>query len=265
MIGAVSQFAQIGPILLFFLKCKCISCFDSRRRASKFLLKHQVSDRVIIYFLYLVGLVAGAFLALIWDKTWIIAGQPRSVPFFFCVFCLAILDCTCTIVFLTYIGNFRGNYITALYIGEGISSLLPSLFALAQGMGEDVKNCDNSNSTSFLNSTQSVVDLSQAKQPRFGVSAYFWLLFSTLVVSFIAFLFLEFWPTFKKERINHKRKHYRDEYEARYNPITSETLLSNNSRSRESKAKQFDKAVLLVAITVVSFVLYGFLPGSQNY
>ncbi len=132
LIGAVSQLAQLGPIMLFLVKCKCLSCFQGNL-ASR-IRKHQVSDRVVIYGLFLIGLIAGANLALFWDTTTVINGQLRSVAFFVCVFCLAILDCTCTIVFLTYVGMFRGNYTTGLYIGEGVSSMLPSVFALLQGL-----------------------------------------------------------------------------------------------------------------------------------
>jgi hypothetical protein len=215
MIGAVSQLAQIGPILLLFLKCKCLSCFDGPRVDK--LKRKQVPDRIIVYALFLIGLTAGSTLALFWDQTAHVFGKERSMVFFACVFSLAILDCTCTIVFLTYIGYFRGNYICALYIGEGISSLLPSLFALLQGVGEDENNeciALESNRSSaisemstFLNTSVNEANeaASYARQPRFGISAYFWLLFSTLVVSFFAFLLLDLWPSFAGEKIHHKQ------------------------------------------------------------
>lgn len=202
MIGAVSQFAQIGPILLFLMKCKCVSCFSGSW--ARKLRKKAVSDRAIIYGLFAVGLVAGCCMAIFWDVTVEIFGERRSVAFFTCVFCLALLDCTCTIAFLTYIGNFKGNYITGLYIGEGISSLLPSLFALVQGTGDDSYECNN-NSTISLNSTL-IVSNKLLKQPKFSISVYFWLLFGTLFISFVAFLLLEFWPSFQKEKLNKQKK-----------------------------------------------------------
>ena len=55
-------------------------------------------------------------------------------------------------MFLTYIGKFKQNYVTALYIGEGISSLLPGVLALAQGMGEDY-NCNKNFNSTNINST----------------------------------------------------------------------------------------------------------------
>ena len=151
-------------------------------------------------------------MAMFWDRAFFIFGEQRSVIFLLNVFFLAILDCTCTIVFLTYIGSFKGNYTTALYIGEGISSLLPSLFALLQGTGdEEVPNCAQTNHTSnftFTNFTTLANVSALKRQPRFSISAYFWLLLSTLLVSFFGFLMLEFWPSFQKEKIQIKKRIY---------------------------------------------------------
>ena len=281
MILAVSQLAQVGPVLLFFLKCKCVSCFKKQKFA-KTLRRFEVSDRFIIYFLFLIGLLAGCMIAVYWNQTAFIFGEERSIAFFCCVFCLAILDCTCTIVFLTYIGKFKGNYITGLYIGEGISSLLPSVFALLQGMGDDstdTKNCPIN--TMNANTTTSIPSHS-LNQPRFSVSAYFWLLFSTLVVSFLAFLILEFWPGFKKEKINYnselKNKKndyalYKEDKEFEDYTLVNEGLLnrieilSNGPKiiPKEEKSSDLDKFVLLGGISLVSFTLYGFLPGLSSY
>lgn len=273
MIGAVSQFAQIGPILLFLLKCKCVSCFNSVW--AKKLKKYSIPDRAIIYGLFLVGLLAGCCMALFWDKTMFLFGQTRSVAFFSCVFCLAILDCTCTIAFLTYIGNFKGNYITGLYIGEGISSLLPSLFALMQGIGDGLHglqaNCQK-NSTLVDNN---IISFS-VKQPRFSISVYFWLLLGTLVVSFFAFLMLEFWPSFQKEKLNRIKKLSRELKEFKnYQEIdfsdekTAQSLINNQNLVEfdysSKQEKSLDKFLLLVAITLVSFILYGFIPGLSSY
>ena len=209
--------AQIGPILLFLFKCKCISCLCGPLVDS--IKKKELPDRFFIYCLFFVGISAGVCMALFWDKTFFILGQQRSVAFLSSVFFLAILDCTCTIVFLTYIGSFRGNYTTALYIGEGISSLLPSFFALLQGTGDgEEPNCSNN---TFLNMTATN---ELKKQPRFSISAYFWLLLSTLVISFIAFLMLEFWPSFQKE----KSKKYELKKETNKVSLTALLYYKNN-------------------------------------
>lgn len=262
MIGAVSQFAQIGPILLFFLKCKCLSCCKRDDNLIGRIKSREVSDRTIIYGLFFIGLIAGANLALFWDRTFIIYGQEKSIAFFVCVFYLAILDCTCTIVFLTYIGGFRGNYTTALYIGEGISSMLPSVFALLQGVEEDdhslAKDCTSNNQTIIVNNNNNTIftSSSQIQGPRFGVSTYFWLLFSTLVVSFIGFLMLECWPSFKKQKISYRsyQSIYRKEVETRVN-TTAENIKSN----------RIDKFLLLTSIMFVSLLMYGFIPGLSSY
>ena len=276
LITAVSQVAQLGPILYFLLKCKCLSCLSSERRPwVRRMKKKEVSDRLIIYGLFTIGLAASIILSLFWFKTYdnifgINIGKPRSLVFFTCVFCLAILDCTCTIVFLTYIGSFKGNhsnYITGLYIGEGISSLLPSLFALTQGTGDDT-SCGSSNSL-IGNSSNSSFE-GDVKKPRFSVSVYFWLLFGTLFVSFIGFLFLEFWPSFRKEKSKPKFTSI-DDLKVDEDFETEYLNKDNLKKSLDSEAKKknpnqsLDKFFLLFLITLVSFFLYGFVPGLSSY
>jgi hypothetical protein len=202
----------------------------------------------------------------------------RSVPFFIGVFVLAILDCTCTIVFLTYIGKFRQNYVTALYIGEGISSLLPSLFALAQGTGSENK-CSiqhvEHNSTLFKNVTESITleeEDSSRTTPRFSVSVYFWLLFFTLLISFLSFAIMDLVPYFKKFRgeLNDKSKtnEWNDLNENENFLIQNNRVLKNQESTsaktsnyrkpfRTQRGSKKDKILLLTAITLVSFLLYG--------
>ena len=279
MILVVSQLAQIGPIMLFFMKCMCCSCWDGR--TAEAFKKRKIPDRFIIYFLLIIGITACSALALYWDRTAKIFGENRSVAFFICIFFLAILDCTCTIVFLTYCGGFRGNYITSLYIGEGISSLLPSLFALMQGTGDqETTDCSSNQSSSNLTSTLSsnlTVMSTEINQPRFSISVYFWLLCSTLVVSFVSFVLLDLWPSFRKEKLEYIRKKNREirrEYKRQeLNENVDEEFIKRDSNETEenrndlhvSKGSTLDKTVLLFAITLVSFILYGFIPGLSSY
>ena len=278
LIGFISQIAQLGPILYFLMKCKCLTCVSGDKRPWIHAIKRkQVSDRLIIYGLFAIGLTASVVLSLYWSVTYeqifginiqTQDGKPRSLVFFACVFCLAILDCTCTIVFLTYIGSFNGKhstYITGLYIGEGVSSLLPSLFALAQGTGGE-ESCE---SLSY-NSTSSLASSDVKQPPRFSVSVYFWLLFSTLFVSFVGFLLLEFWPGFRKEKKPPKFASIEDvdkDFEE-IEHLNSEKKSKRDNvdvRQKNKKSKSLDKSFLLVLITCVSFILYGFIPGLSSY
>jgi hypothetical protein len=239
------------------------------------------------------GSIAGIMLALFWNVTVYIFNAQRSVAFFTSVFALAILDCTCTIVFLTYIGKFRGNYITGLYIGEGISSLLPSIFALFQGIGDD-NECPNNNTLNYTFSNDQLVNLTipiinvQLKEPRFSVSVYFWLLFSILMVSFIAFLILDIWPGFNEYRVESKsqksiknRLQLEDAYinnddsfveleniypinNDQIDPIKN-VIIRERVLELVEKTNKTDQYILLLAITIVSFVLYGFIPGLSSY
>ncbi len=253
MIGAVAQFGQIGPVLLYILKCQMFSCCPGRFENIR---AKRLSDRIIIYGLFVIGLVSIAAIALFWDRTVLVFNKPRSIPFFVGVFFLAILDCTCTIVFLTYIGKFRQNYVTALYIGEGISSLLPSLFALAQGTGDETK-CPAETNVTYSpellpkNSSFNVANVDVT--PNFSVSVYFWLLFLTLFVSFAAFATMDLIPYFKRLRGPVvKRRQNQEDSSGKHENYTKQLL-----RYRGKVNSRNDKLLLLLAITLVSFMLYG--------
>lgn len=280
MIGAVAQFGQIGPIMLYVMKCQMFSCCPGRFLTIR---KKRVPDRYIIYGLFLIGLVSLAVIALFWDKTVWISGKHRSLPFFFGVFFLAILDCSCTIVFLTYIGKFKENYVTALYIGEGISSLIPSLFALAQGTGGEEKCTNNATSsitsknytifvdqTFFKNETTSTRD---SINPNFSVSVYFWLLFVTLFISLASFTALDKVPYFTKHKISKKIPEQRyddddinEEESTQNKPLKNvdnkDSFAINSIKNKHSKKSKY---LLYTAITLVSFLLYGFIPGLSSY
>ena len=127
------------------------------------------------------------------------------------------------------------------------------------------------------------------KEPRFSVSVYFWLLFGTLLVSFLAFLVLEFWPSFQKERCGnearsskHKQHPQRSDLKAAFSLLEVnrqaldaeiryeydgdlESEGDENGAVKRASRSTLDKVLLNVCIVLVSFTLYGFLPGMSSY
>lgn len=95
--------------------------------------------------------MASLFLALFWDQTSYIGDEEHSTALFILVFFLATVDCTSSVLFLPFMAIFRAIYLNSYLIGEGLSGFLPSLVALAQGVGGN-PYCDN---VTVINETDS--------------------------------------------------------------------------------------------------------------
>jgi hypothetical protein len=79
--------------------------------------------------------------------------------------------------------RFRTHYLTATFLGEGLTGLVPTLLALAQGIGGEAICIVNSNGTA-LEPTYS--------QPRFSVTIFMFLIAGVIGLSLIGFLLLRF-------------------------------------------------------------------------
>ena len=166
---------------------------------------HRNIEVPVIYTIISVGAVSCLLLAFYWDATAVIAGELHSVGLLSLQFFLALVDCTSSVAYLPFMGAFKQQYLTAFYIGEGFSGLLPSLVALAQGAGQ--MRCVNHtimqnitvDGTSTVKPSFQVYP--QYETPKFSIEVFFIFLFSMLVVSFLSFSLLNFWPYAKKEKV----------------------------------------------------------------
>ena len=123
-LSVIIQIGNVGPLIYLAL-------LQFVRSASM----RESLEKLVIYFILLVGICACALLALFWHKTTWMLHAERSVALFVLVFCLALVDCTSSLTFLPFVASYSQVYLTALYIGEGCSGLLPGLVALVQGSG----------------------------------------------------------------------------------------------------------------------------------
>ncbi|GFN77968.1 solute carrier family 52, riboflavin transporter, member 2 [Plakobranchus ocellatus] len=95
----------------------------------------QNFETPVIYIIISLGAVSCLLLAMLWDVTSEIAGAQRSTALLILQFFLALVDCTSSVAFLPFMFTFRPQYMTAYFIGEGFSGLIPSVVALGQGAG----------------------------------------------------------------------------------------------------------------------------------
>jgi hypothetical protein len=112
-------------------------------------------------------------MAFLWRDTLVVDGVERSIALICLTFAVALVNATSNVLFLPYMITFHSAYLTAYFVGMGLSSLVPSVVSLAQGTA--TFECNNATGTI----------VSVPIPARFGVREYYftmtaWMLLSTL-------------------------------------------------------------------------------------
>lgn len=158
--------------------------------------------------------------------------------------------------FLPFIGdNFIKEYIIPNYVGESFSALIPGIMAMFQGIGsEKMKNCNSKD----MNSTTNQIKL----KPKYSVSTYFIFMQILLIISILCFTALNY----SSLGIQEKRKK-RENHSFRMASLSGNVDLEIEETSFNNKNKIDTKRInfLLFLTFLVSFTIYGYLPGLLSY
>ncbi len=145
-----------------------------------------------VFVLVAVGAASCILLAIFWSDTASVLGSSHSVALIVLSFTLALVDCTSSVVFIPFMKHFPAMYISALYIGEGMSGLLPNIVALSQGFVNNSLTC--------IESYPSVSTLGI----NFSPSVYFIFLASMMLLCGAAFLAIITVPMVTKQMVTHQ-------------------------------------------------------------
>lgn len=250
-LSIIVQLANIGPITYGLMR-SCMTTPPSQNRTISLLLA--------------VGCGASLALALGWDFQSVIAGEMRSTGLFICVFFLSLVDCTSSVLFLPYMGIFRQVYLNSYLIGEGMSGFVPSIAALAQGVSGNPVCVTLENGTSFIQGA--------ADQARFSTSEFFIFLLSMMILSLLAFIFLQHLPTARSERTSSNLSSRSSATFSDALQDTSpdapdaDTISQEDSMSQQLGNKQpvqYNIYLLLALQCFVCFLSNGALPSIQSY
>lgn len=216
----------------------------------------------------------------------IAGGVEHSTVLLLLVFAVSLVDCTSSVTFLPFLAHFKPAYMTAYYVGEGMSGLLPAAFAFIQGSGEytcvNVTGSTN-NTAGNGTATYGTGDPSgPALQPLytrllFSVQDFFFILFAMLCCSIIAFAALKFSSYCKSELIVDWDVTPAVEYRT---VATKGAPLSNSMHSEDSSTSMtpivreepktqdlscLEYGTLLAVMAVVCALYNGALPSIQIY
>ncbi|XP_050396549.2 solute carrier family 52, riboflavin transporter, member 3-B [Patella vulgata] len=188
----IIQIANIGPLAFTI---------------SNYFWPSKVKETPVIYVIITVGAIACLLLAFFWNTVTMIAGNLHSTALLTLQFFLAIVDCTSSVAFYPFMALFKPQYMTALFIGESLSGLLPSMLALGQGAGQ--MKCVNSTSTKNITINGTVVNMTTEynvfpvyEQPKFSIEIFFFVLFGMMILSGVAFTLLNYLPYCQKEHLS---------------------------------------------------------------
>jgi len=183
LIVVIIQIANIGPILYAIAKYFFVR--------SKWKLHQFEFDSGVILILVGIGIASSILLSIFWNKNSYIFGSLHSVALLVVIFFLALVDCTSSVVFIPFMKYFPEIYLSGLYIGEGMSGILPTLFSLAQG---SVKNGLSCNSTEYYEDYKLL-------GIRFSSTIYFLILTAMMVLCGLSFLSIILLPLVRRQMV----------------------------------------------------------------
>lgn len=226
--------SNIGPLIIMLLKV----CF-----------KDNLNERIFIYIEIIVGIISCALIAEYWNQTHYFAGRQRSVIFIVLAFLLGTLDTTSTVTYSDYMKRYDSNLLNALYLGESLTSLLPSILATVQGVGGEPICRENSTYPEY-------------SSPRFSVQVYFWIFVGIIALSLLSFLLLEFTTISNSYRtkLPHDTRRLSNSHELslQLDPKPDITIVSYSMTK-----KQYH--ILLFIGFLSSIILFGILPSIGTY
>lgn len=185
LIVVVIQIANVGPVLYTVIKYLFM-----RSKWSKY---QFIFDSTVIMILVGIGVSSTIFLSVFWSRTSRIFGSEHSVALLILTFFLSLVDCTSSVVFIPFMKYFPELYLSALYIGEGLSGVIPTVLSLSQG---SVKNGLKCNSSELYTNYQYL-------GITYSPSVYFLMLSAMMVICGISFVCIISLPLVRRKMIHH--------------------------------------------------------------
>ncbi|KAL4715370.1 hypothetical protein ACJJTC_015141 [Scirpophaga incertulas] len=137
------------------------------------------------------GAAALLLCAPLYSRTVIISGSPRSVPLLTFTFVSGLVGCTSSVLFYPYLRHFRPAYLPTYLVGEALSGFLPSVLALAQGVGGE-PTCVTVDDGSLV---------PEYPPPRFNAATFILVLGALALLSLVSFIIIDRWSGFASERV----------------------------------------------------------------
>lgn len=216
-----------------------------------------VSDSKLIYVFLSLGSTSLVLTAFFYKNIWVVFGNPHSVVLFFLVFCMALVCCVSSVLFIPFMNNFPQIYLTSYMVGEGLGGFLPSMISFVQGVGGN-PTCVNSTSPSGEPVEKKVI-----LPPRFSSEIFLVIIFAIMATSTISFFLLNNLSTCKKVKQSLKTKERSGDSPSSDLQQEPEPFVASTDSSESLSPHMY--RVLLVVMTILSMIANGALPSVQSY
>lgn len=267
----ITQFANVGPLIFTI--------------ANYFTSKDTKLEVPTVYLITTIGWITCILMVFFWDNYTVWAGELHSTAFLILCLLLAVVDCTSSVAFTPFMARFKSVYLTWYFVGEGMSSLLPGLVALIQGVGGDGVCRSNYTYTNVSGGVSYRCNdwVSESKPARFGPEEFFFFLFVMMFLSFFGFLLLNILPVAKKEHAQDAPSQSSVDTVSSGASTESHNMLVTNMKGEEAKEGSVEPAVdlstpqqirgrplrdfvfLFTVLGVVNALSNGILPSIQSY
>lgn len=237
-LALITNFGNIAPLILVLIKCLAS--------------KDKLNPVPINYIVIIIGMISCFLLIFFWQNITIIRNQKYSLALLILAFFLSLLDCTSSVSFADYIQRYKKKFTNALFLGESLTSIIPSLLAIAQGNGQ-LYCIPSKNNT---NTTEVVYEVA-----RFSVSIYFLCLFLLLTISLISFVLLQ-WT-----KIGQNSRQIQKKISLKSTEISSDIIETFVEQKQTDSIKLTKLSYLLLSLgcTYTSSVLFGILLSISTY
>jgi len=203
-LAIIIQLANIGPAVYAIIQKFQQGSITSDEKDGRS--KKVLDVEVILTLIIIITAALNIFLlSFLWSITSPIFGQDRSIVMLTQMVPTALTSCMTSLVFLPYMARFPSTYISAFYVGQGFSGLVPGLIGLiqgagsppqclrnaTQGMNDTIQNVTGEMGFGGVVTTASSVII-QSQEPLFSVQIFFFCLTALFLVSLVAFCCLNF-------------------------------------------------------------------------
>ncbi|XP_075217538.1 solute carrier family 52, riboflavin transporter, member 3-A-like isoform X2 [Lycorma delicatula] len=243
------QVANIGPVIY--------SVFQRYAPSA-------VRDSALISFIMMLGTASLLLMSFFYYQTTIVFGVRHSTPLFILTFCIALVGCTSSVLFIPFMNNYPEIHLVSYLVGEGLSGFIPSIISLVQGVG--ITRCVNK---TIENGT--VIKVNEMSPPLFSSQIFFLLMFLLMCASMISFFLLNKLPSCKTLKLRRKSTSAtRSSTMETTDNNCLDTHLDNQMMNQipKSTPSSLSPALyvgLLFLQSVISMFANGALPSIQSY
>lgn len=236
-LSAVVQIACIGPLIYSILhKCS----------------KVTLPTAPLIFCLLVFCCFCTSLMVFFWPVTYVVFSKERSVVLIVLLFGMALVNSTSNVLFMPYMSTFHPPYLTAYFVGMGLSALFPSLVSIAQGSSDECV---------MINGTM----VREKIPPRFDVSHYNVVMLTWMTIATISFMLLHWTRCGNDNNGNSKNADIKSDL-----PVDEASPLNRYAdMSTEDDKKivmsRWRFAYMLFLMTIINAQMNGIIPSIQSY